>query len=370
MTDKALATTPQGGAIAKPTANFSLAKWPEADFNRLVPTDTIMTTDLLMPVVQIVQLDIEDDTYKSNDVPAGHRAPGARALNKFANAASLSFYNERRVDDGTNPDLLRVSIDVSMVLPTGQRITATGTKEVDLRRMTMTPAQLAKFRSFFYEHVATRARSRAIRAILSLKSSYSDAELRKPFAVVTFVPNTSQPDVRKAMLASLSGATSAVFGPAPAALAVGPGVEVRLPEAPPDDDVVDGESREVEAEPEWMVGATAAPTAPSRHKLLALLQDAATGSDLAGDATPEQLTALREALAPFPKADVVAVMGLVFGTKLVEIEVDAGKTRAMLVFTAAQAHAIVTVENSLAVPEFRGLWIELAQIAAAKGGVA
>lgn len=362
--EKGLAAT----APAKPSAQFSLAKWPEDQFNRLVPTDTIMTTDLLMPVVQVVKLDIEDDTYKSNDVPDGHRAPGARALNKFATAASLSFYNERRVDDGTNPDLMRVSVDVSMVLPTGQRITATGTKEVDLNRQVWaSPAQRAKFRSFLYEQVSTRARSRAIRAILSLKSSYTDAELRKPFAVVTFVPNTSQPDVRKAMLASLSGATSAIFGPASGALAVGPGVEVRLPEAA-DDEPVEGQFTEPQPEPDWMAGASpAAPTAPPRHRLLALLQDNAEASVKTGPATDEQKAALTAILGPFGGESVRTVMGLVFG--LVPV-VDEKHPKGGLSFTAAEAEAIEAVAKNLAVPEFRALWIELAQIAAVKAGPA
>jgi hypothetical protein len=357
--EKALAT------VAKPTAQFSLAKWPEDQFNRLVPTDTIMTTDLLMPVVQVVKLDIEDDTYKSDDVPDGHRAPGARALNKFATAASLSFFNERRVDDGTNPDLLRVSVDVSMVLPTGQRITATGTKEVDLNRLHWkSEAHKGKFRSFFYEHVSTRARSRAIRAILSLKSSYTNEELRRPFAVVTFVPNTAQPDVRKAMLASLSGATAAVFGPAQAALAVGPGAEVRLPEAPPDE-VTEGQFSEVGPEPDWMADTTPAPTAPARHRLLALLQDNAAASTLTGPATAEQKASLNEAIGAFGGDSIRALMHYVFG--LVPV-VDEAHPKGLLTFTAAQAEAIIAVAKSLASLEFRSLWIELAQIAAVKAG--
>jgi hypothetical protein len=357
--DKGLATLGAGAAV-----QFSLSKFPEADFNRLVPTETLIASDLLMPVVQVVKLDFEDDTYKSNDVPAGHRAPGARALNKFATAAGLSFLSETRVDDGSNPNLIRVQVVVGMKLPSGQWVTATGTREVDLdRRKWASPAERAKFESFFYEHTATRARSRAIRAILSLKSSYTDAEVRKPFAVVSLVPNTQQPEVRRAMLAGLERSDRALFGPASdEPKAVGPGIQ--LPEAP-DEDVTEGQFSEEGAEPDWMGDSTPAPTGPPRHRLLALLQDNAAASGQEGPATPEQKGGVKAALQPFGGDSVRAVMGLVWGVKPT---VDEAHPRGFLSFTAAQAEAIIAVEKSLAVPEFRSLWIELAAIAAAKGG--
>jgi hypothetical protein len=360
---KALATTPQG-AMATPGAGaaiqFSLSKFPEADYNRLVPTDTLIASDLLMPVVQVVRLDFEDDTYKSNDVPANHRAPGARALNKFATAAGLSFLSETRVDNGRNPNLIRVQVVVGMKLLSGQWVTATGTREVDLeRRKWASPAERAKFESFFYEHTATRARSRAIRAILSLKSSYTDEEIRKPFAVVSLVPNTAHPEVRRAMLAGLEHSERALFGPAPEQpRAIGPGLaDVALPEAP-DDETVEGQFIEAgpatEARPEWMAGSSA----PPRHRLLALLQDNVAASAASGPATDQQMDALSAVLGPFGLAAVAHVLKYAFGLTLTD-----GK----FAFSAAQAQAIMSVAVSMPGPEFRSLWIELGAVAAAKG---
>jgi hypothetical protein len=365
--EKALTTTaPAAIAIAKPASKFSLDGFPEDKYNRLVPTQTIMTTDLLVPVVQVVTLDFEDDTYKSHDVPDGHRAPGARALNKFASAAALSFFDERRVDDGTNPELIRVTVSVAMILPTGQRITATGTKEVDLnRRPWASDKERAKFRSFLYEHVATRARSRAIRAILSLKASYTLEEIRKPFAVVTFVPNTAHPDVRQAMLQAMAGTVPALYGSGPNAKAIGPGQDYQLPEAPDDENIVEGH---VVEEPDWIGGAKpAGPAGPTRHRLLALLQDNAAASSLQGEATAEQRAALGEILRPYGPESLFAILGLAWGTKPM---VDEDHPKGFVTFTAAQAETIIAIEKSLATPEFKTLWIELAQVAAAKAEAA
>lgn len=359
--EKGLATTPGAGAAVQ----FSLSKFPEADYNRLVPTETLIASDLFMPVVHVVKLDYDDDTYKSNDVPAGHRAPGARALNKFATAASLSFLSETRVDDGSNPHLIRVQVVAGMKLPSGQWVTATGTREIDLeRRKWASPAERAKFESFFYEHVATRARSRAIRAILSLKSSYTDAEIRKPFAVVSLVPNTQHPEVRQAMLAGLEHSERALFGPGPAR-AIGPGSNVVLPEAPEEGEVVEGQLVE---EPDWLAGTKPeAPAGPPRHRLLALLQDGVAASALTGSATKEQQQALGEAIGAFGGDSIRTVMRYVFGLDAV---VDEEHPKGRLTFTAAQAQTIIAVAKSLAPEELRSLWIELAQIAAVKAGQA
>jgi hypothetical protein len=344
--EKGLATTPQGGAIAtSPASRFSLDGFPEDKFNRLVPTQTVITTDLLKPIVQVVVLDYEDDTYKSNDIKAGHRAPGARALNKFASAAGVSFLDERRVDDGTNPNLIRVTVMAAMTLPNGQRITATGTKEIDLaRKRFASDAEKAKFLSFFYEHVSTRARSRAIRAILSLKSSYTDEEIRRPFAVVSFVPNTNHPDVRAAMLQAFSGNVAALYGPEPAK-ALSAGADYELPEAPDDDEPTEGSFTEAETEPEWLAGTTAEkPVTPS---LTEQLRSLAAATKRPGGAGPAEIKALTPILVPLGTEPIREVMQHVWGGQEPE-----GK----VLFSAGQAEAIVTLADSMGLEPFQAAW--------------
>ena len=195
--------------VGEQGVEFNLDAFPTAQYNRLIPTQTIrMPSDLFVPVVQIVQLSVDEadkDVYSSRDIPNGQKAPTARGLNKLATAGGVSFYDERRTDDGTNPDLIGVTVMASMLLPTGQRITAPGSKQIDLSAQTWaTPAQRAKYKSFFYEHVATRARNRAIRALLSLKSSYTVAELARPFAVVSYAPNMNHPEVRARIIDAMA----------------------------------------------------------------------------------------------------------------------------------------------------------------------
>lgn len=363
----ALATTPQAGAlVASGAAEYNLDGFPTAQYTRLIPTQTIMTTDLLAPVVQVVKLDIERDCYSSPDVPNGSKAIGRVGLRKLVTAAGISILDNRRTDDARDPDVCEMTATGEMILPTGQRIRAIGVKRIDLKAQKWaSDNQRAKFRSFFQEHVASRAENRCVRALLSLQASYPVAELAKPFAVVSFAPNTANPEVRAAMIAAMAPSIAALYGP-DQAKAIGPGQVTEVEQAP-DDDVVEGQA--TEPIPDWMAGAqAAAPAAPPRHRLLAMLVDNAASSQLEGTATEDQLQALRETLAPFNLAAIAPVLRYAYGTVLSAPDKD--HPRGSLSFTAAQAEAILAVEKSLATPEFRALWIELGQVAAAKGGAA
>jgi hypothetical protein len=354
---KALSVTPQAGALTTSgAAEYNLDGFPTAQYNRLIPTQTIMTTDLLAPVVQVVKLDIDRDCYSSPDVPGGSKAIGRVGLRKLVTAAGISILDNRRTDDARDPDVCEMTATGEMILPTGQRIRAIGVKRIDLKAQKWaSDNQRAKFRSFFQEHVASRAENRCVRALLSLQASYPVAELAKPFAVVSFVPNTANPEVRAAMIAAMAPSIAALYGP-DQAKAIGPGQVTEVEQAP-DDDVVEGQA--TEPIPDWMAGA---------HRLLAMLVDNAASSQLEGTATEDQLQALRETLAPFNLDAIAPVLRYAYGTVLSAPDKD--HPRGSLSFTAAQAEAILAVEKSLATPEFRALWIELGQVAAAKGGAA
>src|SRR3972149_11691478 len=206
-------TTPTSTAltVVEPSIEFNLDAFPTDRFNRLIPTQTIkMASDLLVPVIQIVQLDLQHDAYESPDVPKGSRATNRTGLRKLATAAGISFIDERRTDDGSNPDVCEVTTAAEMLLPTGQRIRATGMKRIDLgAQRWASDNQRAKFRSFFQEHVASRAQHRAIRALLSLRASYPIAELARPFAVVSYAPNMNHPEIRARILDNLAPAIAA-----------------------------------------------------------------------------------------------------------------------------------------------------------------
>jgi hypothetical protein len=354
MTEKGLVPAPaQGGALTVGGAvEFNLDAFPTSQFNRLVPTQSVITTDLLMPMVQVVQLEPADakgaspDHYSSADVPAGHRAPTARGLRKLASTAGVSFYDERRLDDGSDPNICGVSVMASMLLPTGQRITAPGSQMIDIRtwfKGDASTAEVAKFRKQFYAHVATRAYSRAIRGLLSLRASYPIADINKPFAIVTYVPNTRHPEVRAAMLQGMAGSIPALYGPEPARQ-IAAGETIQAPEAP-EEDVTEGNFTEAAPEPDWLAGTTTEKPAPP--SFTEQLRSLAAASKRTGGAVRADIEALTPILVPLTTEPIREVMQHTWGGQEPE-----GK----VLFSAAQAEAIVTLANSMGKEAFQAAW--------------
>lgn len=344
---------PAVGLISAGEVEYPLDAFPVDQFNRLIPTETIrIPTDLLVPVVQVVRL-TADDVYHSNDMKAGHSAPNRTGLRKFVTAAGITVVDQRRTDDGTNPDVCEMTTVMEMLLPTGQRIRATGVKRIDLNTQAWSKdnpvAHRAKFKAFFQEHVASRSENRAIRALLSLRGSYPDQELKKPFAVVSFVPNMNHPEIRSRILDSFAPAITAGFGPEPRQIPAGD--VQQLPEAP-DDDVIEGQSRDANVEPtepDWFTGAAAEPQPP---RLVEVLREKATTSGLAGDMTDPQKSAVQAAFRGPGNSDPVPLPVVAEGLRVVwGVEPRDGK----LPLTAAQAQAII---NTARDDDFRRLWVE------------
>lgn len=367
-TDTALAVVEQPAEAS--VIEWNLDSFPTDRFNRLIPTQVIaMPTDLFRPVVQVVQLDPPDrdgkspDHYKSSDVPAGHRAPTARALSKFADAAGVSFIDERRTDDGSDPDVMGVSVTAVRMLPTGQRVTTPGSQLINLRTWfgsQTSDAEKAKFRKQFYAHVSTRARSRAIRGILSLRSSYPDADIAKPFAVVSYAPNMNHPEVRSRFLDAMTPMVGQLYGsqtPAAPQLVAGP-AEISAPEAPEEDPApatpteLPGESLAKAGPtsdddlPDWATGGASAPAGDDAVDIVEALRAAAAASKLKGGLTDPQKAQIGPLLLPFNGTGAFGmVMREAFGPEAVQGA------------TAAQGQAIITVASRFDSPElFVAAW--------------
>jgi hypothetical protein len=341
--------------VGETGVTFNLDAFPEGQFNRLIPTQTIrMASDLMVPVVQVVQLDPRPDAgdvYHSNDMKDGHNAPTARALSKLATAAGVSFFDERRVDDGKDPNVCGVTVYAEMTLPTGQRQRVPGSKWVDMGRMHWSsPAQAGKFRSFLYEHTATRARNRALRALLSLRGSYPATELARPFAVVSYAPNMNHPEIRARIIEAMAPTVAQLYGPSTPAPQLAAGQVVEGPEAPDDDEgTVDGQAREVEPEPDWF-GTTPTPPAAAApqtrvNPLPAALREKAASSGMVGPVTAPQ----KDRLQAIFKAGIgleatAAGLRIVFGLKTLGD------------ITGAQAQAVIECSVSA---DFADLWRDL-----------
>lgn len=354
----------------EPKEVVNLDNWPTDRFNRLLPTQTVMQqSPYFKPVVTVVQL-TGRDVYESRDLPSGHAAPNRVGLRKLATAAAVTFVDEQRLDDGSNPDICGVRTVAEMVLPSGQRIQAPGTRWIDLRRMSWSSdAQKGRYRSFLYEHCASRAQNRAIRALLSLQQSYPKAELQRPFAVATFVPDMDHPEVRERMLDLVAPkAIAAAYGPE--VKQVGPGV-IEADEAPDDEPPpagwdgegpsataqqataegrVDADSGEVKdgGEPDWFGAGDQESQGPS---LVDRLKAAAKAhKTFAGESTQEQRAALRELTRGLSLDQVLAVLRSGLGFKADELKA----------ITSGQAAAILAVGEELGGEELRRQWIEAA----------
>lgn len=252
---------------------WNLDNWPLDQFNRLVPTQTLgLVTDLIRPVVQIVRLDIERDTYSSKDLTDGHRAPNARGLALLASAAGVDFPDETRTDDGSDPMRASAKVWATMVDGAGRTRTVVGSRDYVLESLPMTDAQRNRAKGYVYEHALTRARHRALRVLLGLAQSYPVAELQKPFAVVSYVPNLQHPELREAYKQALLPTVTAMYGPG-AAKQLAAGSEVI--------DLDSGETKNVTPAP-------ATPTALPGEKLAAAEPTEAPSWINAGkaDATP------------------------------------------------------------------------------------
>lgn len=348
MTNDELALVParQGEVMVAQPRVFNLDKFPESKFNRLIPTQTIQVpSDLFVPVIQVVQLDVERDTYTSPDLPSGCRAPNRVGLRKLATAASVSIVDERRTDDGKDPDQCEVTCHAEMILPTGRPIRAPGMKRQNLGNMKWaSPAQRARYLANFQEHVASRAENRAIRALLSLQQNYPVADLQKPFAVVSFAPNMANPDVRKAMLGAVLPAIESTFGPEARQLAAG-SAPIEVEQAP--DDEEEGETRE---DPSWFGDSPAEtkPAAPAETpaaRFARVLREKAAASQATGPATGAQRQRLQELLKPLGRQAVEVVLKAVWGLE------------EMKAITEAQAGAVIALSVD---DTFAELWQELA----------
>lgn len=381
-------------AVIEPTVGLqvNLDGWPEERYNRLLPVQTLgLATDLIKPIVQAVVAKPagtdgkSPDHYSSPDIPTGRRALTKRFLDALASAAGVDIVEERRLDNGSDPLKCGVQVRAEMLLPTGRRITTTGTKWVDMNRMPwsggITGAQAAKFKSTIYEHTASRARNRAIRAILSLQQSYTVAELQKPFAVVSFVPNMDHPAIRERILDAMAPAIASVYGPA-SARQLGAGETTELPEVADDDEPTFREEPAAPApaaaaapaqvaddddEPAWMRDApaqveTAATSVETTQPDLATrIRDTAAAGGLKGAVKDPQLEGLKKVFAAIGGRATTAGLTALWPELTAEIIRTDPKA-----LTANQAQAIINIARQHETDEaFADAWRAMAGIEAA-----
>jgi len=231
------------------TLDQRLAEYREADYNVLLPSQTVQKIGHLHePTVEVVQL---DPTSESGDVYVqtwekdgqGNSVPkdfslAKPALLKLATCAGIVWdpVNTKRVDDGRDRDYVCYQAVGMLQRSDGRWIPLKHMYELDMDVIKEELVELYKKKASYWNqgnqnteefeaskeryvedmvrtnHLKKRkhklrlcetgAMMAVIRSLLAIKSHYSKKELLKPFVVprVVFNPDTSDPDIRNAIL--------------------------------------------------------------------------------------------------------------------------------------------------------------------------
>lgn len=185
------------------------------------------------------------------------------ALDKIAAAGGISWHPAYtgRVDDESDPNYCRFRACAVVMGLDGRERMETDHKGIDLRDGAahgMTPDQLKEARKHLEQLAESKAKNRCIRRFAFIKGGYTLDEVRRPFVItaLVFTGETSDPELKRevvrAMVQRATGATSALFGPAPTPqLLDDPGRRTPPPalESDHDDDSDDGTGAGADPDP-------------------------------------------------------------------------------------------------------------------------
>ena len=185
--------------------------------------------------LSVTEISINPDPAAKEVFPiaGGGKMPSKVSLDRIANAAGISWLDERRQDNGKHPHYCEMLVRGRITDFDGTVREITGVKAVDLRedaggeemgkdfaeittkakKGSRDPSQqLMEARKFIQEIAASKAKNRAIASALGIKRSYTDEELRRPFIVPKLTLDTNNPIAQAAVMANMMGATKAMFG--------------------------------------------------------------------------------------------------------------------------------------------------------------
>ena len=237
---------------SKATAVNPFIKFPPDKFNQLTPTITYLDHigpwhQISVDVVKVSANPDDGDVYlqqKGYGNFPNRWSPAKPMLLKFADAAAISFHPELTGSVLVEDDRVVSKAVAIMKQNDGQFRTITAEYELDLtiihhetradysrkaddkireKKLTMDKREswidektndfVMKKRKHKVALANTGAMLRAIRMMLAVKSTYTDAELKKPFAVprVDFRPPMDDPQVKQALLIKMAASRDAVF---------------------------------------------------------------------------------------------------------------------------------------------------------------
>lgn len=197
-------------------------------YNVLSPVRQINTVPVGHALtLAVVSIDPDGDTY---GVEGGKRALTKSALDRIATAAGISWdpRYSGRLDDGSDPCYAHYKAVGTVRDPDGTTRTICGEKVMDLRtgseQAKAAGKGLSMQRVHILSHAETKAKLRAIRSAVGIRSSYTPAEVQRPFVAVKLVEtgdfgdeelNREYARLKMRKMLGLDGAAASLYGPPP-----------------------------------------------------------------------------------------------------------------------------------------------------------
>lgn len=215
--------------------------YPDAKYNRLFPCTMTQLSPLHKVMVNVVSIDPEKgkgDVYEQKE---GLSLTKIACL-KLMTAANVIMEESRPI----LPKACQRCVDIAQMTKIAPQCHACSSKEdVAYQTSILVPEPSGGYRRYIgtkeinkpqykglLEHMAaqceTKALLRALRAGLGIKGTYAKGELEKPFAVALVVLNTTDPELKAALIQRYAASESLLFS-APKAAQLGTGAIQSLP---------------------------------------------------------------------------------------------------------------------------------------------
>ena len=170
------------------------------------------------PSLSVIRVDTDKAKKEVYPTNAGQLALSKATILKMLNASGASVKTEKLTPD-SDLDNIRWTAWVWGKLPDGTQHMSQGSKSYSWIKCQeqMSADQAKKYREFADEQTETKAILRAARAFINLKTSYSPAELQKPFLIARsiFSPDMSDPEIRRMYAEKMIEATQSIYGTGP-----------------------------------------------------------------------------------------------------------------------------------------------------------
>lgn len=215
--------------LVKHDAAALVAKFDNDNFHYLAPKTMMEEVPRGMRLIA-TRVDVNPDTKKSDDVypiPGGDKLGITKPkLNQCAAAAGITWLHSKRIDDRKHPHYVEWEVKARMVTMDGTVREETSNKTIDFRRdigdgektegsdrKAMTSQkQLAQAMPNISSLAETKAKNRCIRSLTGMQTSYTAADLKKPFIFVKLTVDPTSEAGGQAAMAAMYGATDALFG--------------------------------------------------------------------------------------------------------------------------------------------------------------